>query len=109
MLLRSCVDFTSDRLLLNVLWTDWFAWGPGSNRSILCPILGSSTKNIAGVFRCSFPGIVPLGCSSLRRPGSLLPDLSQFFQAAKIIVLLDPAFHSKFRQNRHHMTDGDSG
>ena len=27
MLLWSCVDFTSDRLLLNVLWTDWVCLG----------------------------------------------------------------------------------
>lgn len=50
MLLWSCVDFTSDRLLLSVLWTDWVCLGTGSNRSILCPTLGASTKNIAGVF-----------------------------------------------------------
>ena len=69
MLFWSCVDFTSDRLLFNVLWTDWvFAWGPGSSRLILCPTLGASTKNIASVFRCSFPGIVQLGCSSFLKP-----------------------------------------
>ena len=68
MLFWSCVDFTSDRLLLNVLWTDWVCLGPGSNRSILCPTLGTSTKNVAGVFRCSFPGITQLGCSSFLKP-----------------------------------------
>src|SRR5215475_7043638 len=45
-----------------------FAWGPGSNRSIWCPTLGTSTNNIAGVFRCSFPGIGQLGCSSFLKP-----------------------------------------
>ena len=68
MLFWSCVDFTSDRLLLNVLWTDWVCLGPGSNRSILCPTLGTSTKNIVGVFRCSSPGIIQLGWSSFLKP-----------------------------------------
>jgi hypothetical protein len=41
--------------------------------------------------------------------GSLSPNLSELFQPAKIVFLLDPTFHSKFRQNCHHVTDRNSG
>jgi hypothetical protein len=68
MLFWSCVDFTSDRLLLNVLWTDGVCLGTRLEQIDLVSDFGDVDKNIAGVFRCSFPGIVQLGCSSFVPP-----------------------------------------
>ena len=38
-----------------------------------------------------------------------LPHLSKALQSAQVILFLDPAFHSIFGQDRHHLAHGDSG
>src|ERR1017187_2009216 len=38
-----------------------------------------------------------------------LPHLAETFEPLEIILLLNPAFHSIFRQDRHHLPQGDAG
>ena len=39
----------------------------------------------------------------------LSPHLPETFESLRIILLMDPAFHSVFRQDRHHLPQGDAG
>jgi hypothetical protein len=40
---------------------------------------------------------------------SASPDFREVFEPLEIVFLLDPAFHTEFRENRHHLAYGKTG
>src|SRR4029077_3397847 len=61
MLLWSCVDFTSDRLLLNVLWTDWVCLGTRLEQIDLVSDFGGVYEKYRGRVPMLIPWHRPVG------------------------------------------------